>query len=550
MRFALVLLSILLASSSFTPPLHATDACTIQVFAENFDGVSGPSLPEGWVASPTGLWKTTASIDTPPNAAWGQDRQFPAVVSLESPAMSIPAGAATLTFRNQWSHEGHPASCLDGGVLEIKVDAGPYVDTVSAGGAFLSGGYTGTIATDFGNPLGGRSAWCGSSPSFPNFVTTEVRLPQSALGHVVMLRWSNGSNNFNSLYGQVIDSLTILGADSDPCEGSSCDDGNDCTLDTCGGCNGCVHSPALNCDDGNVCTTDACVSGLQCVHTNNTAPCQDGVACTTGDTCGGDGVCHAGTGPLCDDNNPCTFDTCIWPNCSHVLADGSPCSDGNECSLGDYCYDGLCQRGPGTLNCDDANPCTADACFDGGCTHANVAGACNDSDACTTSDTCQNGICSGSPIVCTASDPCHLAGTCSAGACSNPPVQDGIGCDDGIPCTSGEICVAGACSGGAPNPPGELHGARFSDGSMLVWDEIPGSPRYDVLRGEVSAFPVGPGGGDEICFDERTSAWLIDGEAPAAGTGFWYLVRASTECGVGTFGSQADGVPRVSTSCP
>ncbi|NUN16661.1 MAG: hypothetical protein HUU55_23790, partial [Myxococcales bacterium] len=59
------------------------------------------------------------------------------------------------------------------------------------------------------------------------------------------------------------------------------------------------------------------------------------------------------------------------------------------------CQQGKCVSG-GPTNCDDKNACTSDACTpSAGCVHANLTGGCNDNNPCTTSDTCQNGLCSG-----------------------------------------------------------------------------------------------------------------------------------------------------------
>ena len=155
-------------------------------------------------------------------------------------------------------------------------------------------------------------------------------------------------------------------------------------------------------------------------------------------------------------------------------------------------------------------------------------------------------------MFCTASDACHVAGVCNPGTglCSNPNAPNGTGCDDANPCTSGETCTSGLCGGGTPNLPGELVNARFTDPTTLVWDTIPDGPRYDALRGELATLPVGPGAGDEVCFDELLTAVLVDGTPPAPGTGFWYVIRGSNVCGIGGYGSQSDLTPRTSTTCP
>jgi hypothetical protein len=84
-----------------------------------------------------------------------------------------------------------------------------------------------------------------------------------------------------------------------------------------------------------------------------------------------------------------------------------------------------------------------------------------------------------------------------------------------------------------------------------VWDTIPNSPTYDVLRGELAALPIGPGGGDETCFNDLLTAVLNDPTPPPSpGTGFWYVVRGSNACGDGGYGTQHDLTLRTSTTCP
>jgi hypothetical protein len=42
----------------------------------------------------------------------------------------------------------------------------------------------------------------------------------------------------------------------------------------------------------------------------------------------------------------------------------------------------------------------------------------------------------------------------------------------------------------------------------------------------------------------------VDTEVPPPDTGYWYLSRAGSTCGTGPFGSQSDGTPRSTTTCP
>ncbi len=134
------------------------------------------------------------------------------------------------------------------------------------------------------------------------------------------------------------------GGGGDSCVPSSCDDGDDCTADSCIA-GACVHTPIL-CDDDDACTSDRCREGA-CDHE-----------------------------PLdCADQDACTIDQCQDGFCSHAPMD---CDDGDGCTL-DSCVDGACVGNP--LDCDDGDPCTIDDCGAGACTH--VAVACDDGDACT-----------------------------------------------------------------------------------------------------------------------------------------------------------------------
>ena len=90
--------------------------------------------------------------------------------------------------------------------------------------------------------------------------------------------------------------------------------------------------------------------------------------------------------------------------------------------------------------------------------------------------------------------------------------------------------------------------------STYSWSALAGATRYDVVRGALSAFPVGPGGGDEVCFDNLAGPTLVDATSPAPGAGLFYLARGENTCANGSYGTQgvngAPGAPRVTTTCP
>jgi hypothetical protein len=97
--------------------------------------------------------------------------------------------------------------------------------------------------------------------------------------------------------------------------------------------------------------------------------------------------------------------------------------------------------------------------------------------------------------------------------------------------------------------PGEVGGVRFeADKAALAWTsaaiESGAGTVHDVVRGALDALPVGSGA--ETCLASGLAeASLADPEVPAAGEGFWYLVRGRNVCGTGTWGAS-----RASSACP
>jgi hypothetical protein len=89
-----------------------------------------------------------------------------------------------------------------------------------------------------------------------------------------------------------------------------------------------------------------------------------------------------------------------------------------------------------------------------------------------------------------------------------------------------------------------------ADKATFSWAPTASATTYDVVRGSTGALPVGPGGGDEVCFDDLPGPSVIDVTVPAAGSGFWYLARGENACGNGTFGNRSNGAPRITTTCP
>lgn len=176
------------------------------LFAQNFDGVGFPSLPAGWTTTWSGVgsaWISSAlQSDSVPNAAFGPAPDDVGESALTSPPFLSGGTNTKVSFRHKFDFE----TTYDGGVLEVAIGGGGFTDITSGGGAFLSGGYVGTLSANFGNPIGGRNAWTGP---VANFVTSVARLPAAAAGQSVRLRWRAGTDSSNSGNGWFVDSISV-----------------------------------------------------------------------------------------------------------------------------------------------------------------------------------------------------------------------------------------------------------------------------------------------------------------------------------------------------
>jgi uncharacterized repeat protein (TIGR01451 family) len=191
-----------------------------QSFAQNFDNLAAPALPSGWttanVAGTAAAWGTTmAAYDTSPNSAFLADAANPGENALVSPVLPISSTSAQLSFRHNYSLEysgNRNKTYYDGEVLEIQIGNGSFTDILTAGGSFVTGGYNNSITTSSDNPLGGRSAWVGSSSGWK---TVTVNLPASTAGQNIQLRWNcatDTGNSGNSAVGWYVDSISITDA--------------------------------------------------------------------------------------------------------------------------------------------------------------------------------------------------------------------------------------------------------------------------------------------------------------------------------------------------
>ena len=150
--------------------------------------------------------------------------------------------------------------------------------------------------------------------------------------------------------------------------GSPCDDGDVCTLEDHCLEGACANAAILACNDGDNCTVDSCHPTSGCTHIAAELVCDDGNACTLVDVCQ-NGTCTGTNASVCTDGNPCTDDSCSASQGCVFSPNAAACSDGNACTMNDHCQGGGCSGGS-SITCQDGNSCTADSCNPQfGCSH-------------------------------------------------------------------------------------------------------------------------------------------------------------------------------------
>ncbi|MEO8604726.1 MAG: hypothetical protein ABI629_19310 [bacterium] len=327
------------------------------------------------------------------------------------------------------------------------------------------------------------------------------------VGQVVseaLARCGNGSLDS----GEACDDGNVVAGDccSPTCEfeaaGSDCpSDGNGCTTDICSAGGVCLHTAnTATCDDGLFCnggdmcsggacaahSGDPCAAGGECNRTCNEATdscaapsgsacSSDGNACTD-DRCNGAGACaHPPNQLPCSDGLFCNgADTCSGGSCA--LHAGDPCAAGGECNRACNETADTCAAPAGTSCSSDGNVCTDDRCNgSGACAHPVNTAPCDDGLFCNGADVCAGGSCAthaGDP--CAAGPECNRSCGEAARSCAAPAGTacgsdanlciddrcDGGGscghaansaaCDDGDPCTVGDLCSGGSCQSGRP----------------------------------------------------------------------------------------------------
>ena len=205
-------------------------------------------------------------------------------------------------------------------------------------------------------------------------------------------------------------------------DGTSCDDGNWCTInDVCAG--GVCVGTTRDCLDEDGCTKDVCDENLgRCTHVVQPKPGAEGPpsTCSNGldDDCDGlvdehDPNCFVCTiDSDCNDNNQCTIDECVDSKCRNTpVEEFTPCPDDSFCNGEEVCYGGVCISPGNPCPGADGDGDCAESCDEGedNCLAPDQDGAaCDDGQWCTVADACASGACGGSERDCADGADCTL----------------------------------------------------------------------------------------------------------------------------------------------
>jgi hypothetical protein len=183
------------------------------------------------VEAETSAWKITGDLgsDTWRREAasgtdhiWrGEDHDGPSDASLESPDLKVSASKhLVLSFNHRHDFEFSPPRTpsgspifWDGGVIELSEDRGVTWTDVSS---VAAPGYTGTIDGRDVNPLGGRRAFVGQNPMYPQRDRVSVDLGTGFAGKTVRVRFRIGTDSGVGALGWELDDLALEGIDNTP----------------------------------------------------------------------------------------------------------------------------------------------------------------------------------------------------------------------------------------------------------------------------------------------------------------------------------------------
>jgi hypothetical protein len=139
---------------------------------------------------------------------------------LTTPEFAV-TGAFSMTFDHYFEFE--EPDIFDGGVMEISINGGAFVDVTAAGGSFGAGqGYNGVAQTPFPSP---RAAWVGTNGAME---TVTLSFGDALAGDTARIRFRLEADESVGAFGWVVDNVSLNGisapvfsgvvAEDDACE--------------------------------------------------------------------------------------------------------------------------------------------------------------------------------------------------------------------------------------------------------------------------------------------------------------------------------------------
>jgi len=186
---------------------------------ENWDSVTAPALPPGWVASNPDpgdgvMWETTTAMsESAPNNVYIPDQDGISDKVLDRTGVQVTSASATLSFRNNYNTEFSAGIFWDAYMLEVSVpniSGGAFFNITDphVGGSFVTGGYTCTIPETANGPIA-YNAWGGNSGGY---IDTVINLGPNLAGQTVTFRFRMISDEAVAAPGVHIDNLVFTGA--------------------------------------------------------------------------------------------------------------------------------------------------------------------------------------------------------------------------------------------------------------------------------------------------------------------------------------------------
>ena len=116
-------------------------------------------------------------------------------------------------------------------------------------------------------------------------------------------------------------------------------------------------------------------------------------------------------------------------------------------------------------------------------------------------------------------------------------------CDDGDPCTEGDICIGGRCLGSPALLPAEVNDtltvSALGTVAIVGWADPPGP--FSLYRG--LRHGTGTWLYDHLCVEKGTTGPVFDATMPATGEVLYYLVARDGVCGESIPGRDGGGTP-------